>query len=139
MTMARSFLDSNIIVYANDSRDPEKQDRALACLERHIREGTGVISTQVLQEYASVAVQKLKQAVPIILQQLYLLESLHVVTVVPALVRRAVEFRELYSLSFWDSLILATAESAGCGEILTEDLNPGQIYCGIRCVNPLLP
>ena len=107
-------------------------------MERHIREGTGVISTQVLQEYASVAVQKLKQAVPIILQQLYLLESLLVVTVVPPLVRRALEIRELYSLSFWDSQILAAAESTGCGEILTEDLNPGQIYCGIRCVNPLL-
>ena len=49
---------------------------------------------------------------------------------------RALELRKQYGLQFYDALLLAAAESAGCDKILTEDLNDGQVYCGITAENP---
>ncbi len=49
---------------------------------------------------------------------------------------RALEVKKEYGLQFYDSLVLATAESYGCDELLTEDLNEGQVYGGVRAVNP---
>jgi predicted nucleic acid-binding protein len=132
----KTFLDSNIIVYANDAADEQKQEMAINLIQKHMRDGSGVISTQVMQEYAVNAVQKLGQAVPVVMHQLYLLESLTVVVIKPELVRRGLEIKTLYGLSYWDSLILAAAESAGCSQVLSEDLNSGQAYCGMRWTNP---
>lgn len=134
--MSKAFLDTNIIVYANDGADPRKQDVALELVARHLRAGTGVISTQVMQEYAVNALQKLKQAVPVVMHQLHLLETLEVRIVTPDLVRRALEISNLYEISYWKALIIAAAEKSGCALILSEDLNAGQNYCGIRCENP---
>jgi predicted nucleic acid-binding protein len=134
--MMNSFIDTNLVVYANDAADPRKQELAIDLIQSHMRSGTGVISTQVMQEYAVNAFQKLGQSIPVVMHQLHLLESLQVVTVTPALVRRAVEIKSLYALNYWDSLIISAAESAGCVSILSEDLNSGQSYCGVRCVNP---
>ena len=63
-------------------------------------------------------------------------ERIQSVPVNPAWSRRAIEIRERYNLQFYDSLIVAAAEANGCDEILTEDLNDGQLYCGIKAVNP---
>jgi predicted nucleic acid-binding protein len=132
----KAFLDTNIIVYANDSADPEKQGKALELIQSHMRSGSGVISTQVLQEYTANALQKLGQAVPVIMHQLHLLESFRVIHMTPELVRRSLEIKNLYGLNYWDSLIIAAAESVGCDHILSEDLNPSQSYCGMTCINP---
>jgi len=53
------FLDTNIFVYANDGRDAAKQGQAIALVTRELREANGVVSTQVLMEYAAVAMAKL--------------------------------------------------------------------------------
>jgi predicted nucleic acid-binding protein len=42
----------------------------------------------------------------------------------------------LFSISFWDASIIAAAEKSGCRRLLSEDLNPGQIYGTILAVNP---
>ncbi len=89
-----------------------------------------------MQEYTVNALGKLRQALPVIMHQLHLLESLETVVVKPALVRRALEVCSMYGISYWDALILAAAEQSGCTRILSEDLNAGQAYCGITCVNP---
>ena len=81
--MSKSFLDTNLIVYANDSRAAEKQTRAIEVIARAMRDGTGVISTQVMQEYAVVAGGKLRQDPDTILRQLLLLETLEVVEITP--------------------------------------------------------
>jgi predicted nucleic acid-binding protein len=134
--VGREFLDSNIIVYANDTRDASKQKRALALIGEALRRGNGVISTQVLQEYASVALAKLGQRQDVVLRQLALLERLHVVPQTPSLVRRTVELHGLYGIAFWDAAIVAAAESGGCDRILSEDLNTGQFYGGMVVTNP---
>ncbi len=134
--MTGDFLDTNIIVYANDAADERKQTLALELVSQGMRAGTAVISTQVMQEYAVNAIGKLKQALPVVMHQLRLLEFLRVVTINPDLVRRALEVSGLYGISYWDALIVSAAEHSGCGRILSEDLNPGQFYCGMECVNP---
>jgi len=70
----KCFIDTNIIVYANDARDKEKQAAALVQVAEIMKSGTGVISTQVLQEYAHVALYKLHQRQDVVLRQLVLLE-----------------------------------------------------------------
>lgn len=131
-----NFIDTNLIVYANDKRDVNKQEQALDLIRREIREGTGVISIQVMQEYANTALNKLNQEAGIVLRQLALLENLTVVHPDPAMVRRAVELKLLFQLSFWDASILAAAENAGCRQVLSEDFNEGQAYGAIRVFNP---
>lgn len=132
----KSFLDTNLIVYANDARTPEKQARAIEVVTRAMRDGTGVISTQVMQEYAVVAGGKLHQDPDTILRQLLLLESLEVVEITPALIRRGLELQFRYQIDYWDASILAAAEHAQCAVLLTEDLNPGQLYATVRIENP---
>ena len=131
------FIDTNLIVYANDQRDARKQERALDVIQSALRNRTGVVSIQVLQEYANTALNKLHQAKPVVLRQLALLERLIVVRPDPGMVRRAVELTSLFALSFWDASILAAAESAGCTRLLSEDLNAGQAYGSVLVKNPL--
>lgn len=134
--MKKVFIDTNVIIYANDVRDEQKQKRALAIVAEHMRFGTGVISTQVLQEYAAVALNKLHQRQDVILRQLVLLEELEVVPQSPVLIRRSVEIKATYQISFWDACIISAAEHAKCNIILSEDLNSGQFYSGIAMENP---
>lgn len=131
------FIDTNILVYANDSWDRKKQKICIELVSAALRSRRGVVSTQVLSEYANVALTKLGQSPRVVRRQLELLSTLHVVFQTPELIIRAVEVKDLYGLSFWDASIIAAAESAHCERIFSEDLNAGQIYCGVRMTNPL--
>jgi len=130
------FIDSNLIVYANDRRARKKQARAIETVSRLMCGQNGVVSIQVLQEYANVALTKLKQDVNVVLRQVRLLESMRTVIPTPDLVRRQIEIRETYRISFWDAGIIAAAEEARCDVVLSEDLNEGQFYAGTPVVNP---
>lgn len=135
--MSKVFLDTNLIVYANDVRDAQKHARAVDLVTQVMRDGNGVISTQVLQEYAAVALSKLRQNSDAIQRQLLLLEdTLEVVQVVPALVRRALELQTRYTIGFWDASILAAAEHARCHVLWSEDFNVGQLYVAVKVENP---
>ena len=134
--MKKYFIDTNILVYANDCRIPKKQDTAIGVITRLMQDGTGVISTQVMQEYASVALTKLKQQPDVVLRQLVLLESFEVVALSPALVRRSVEIKSTFAINFWDACIISAAEHARCDTIYSEDLNQGQFYSGAVVKNP---
>jgi len=134
--MNKTFIDTNIIIYANDACDEEKQKKALNIVAKHMRSGTGVISTQVLQEYAHVALNKLHQRQDVVLRQLVLLEGLEVIPQSAALIRRSVEIKTSYQISFWDACIISAAEHSKCNIILSEDLNNGQFYSGIAVKNP---
>ena len=68
-----------------------------------------------------------------------MLDSLSPIRVIPAdaiMVRRAVEARAKYGIHFYDGMIVAAAERAGCTRIWSEDLNPGQSYFGVAVENP---
>jgi predicted nucleic acid-binding protein len=134
--LTKTFFDTNVIVYANDARDAGKQTRAIDIVTRALAAGSGVISTQVMQEYAVVAQSKLHQNSDTVFRQILLLESLEVVQVTPALIRRSLELQSRYRIDFWDASILSAAEHAQCAVLLSEDLNPGQLYATIRVENP---
>jgi predicted nucleic acid-binding protein len=137
LDVTKIFLDTNILVYANDHRDRQKQAMATKLLSDCIGRRRGVISTQVLQEYASVSLYKLHQSVDLIARRLLQFESMEVVQVTPALIRRALEFHSLHQIHCWDATILAAAEAARCTQLWSEDFAPGAIYGLLRVENPL--
>lgn len=134
--MDKIFLDTNIIIYANDKRDAKKQKKALEAVTRLMELGEGVISTQVMQEYACTAVKKLRQNHQVVLRQLKLLENFEVIRQSPEMIRRALEIMTTYGIGFWDACIIGNAEGANCSAIYSEDLNAGQYYSGIKVMNP---
>ena len=95
-----------------------------------------MLSTQVLQEYCNVAIKKLKLPAGHIRAQLDLYEQFEVVQVTPALIRAGLDLHQTRSVSFYDALILASAETAGCNVLFSEDMNTGEVMAGVRILNP---
>jgi predicted nucleic acid-binding protein len=134
----RSFIDTNILIYAEASDEPVKRQAAMALLKQ-LYEGThGVLSTQVLQEYCNVALKKLKLPAAHIRAQLDLYEQFEVVQVTPALIRAGLDLHQTRSVSFYDAIVLASAETAGCGTLFSEDLNTGEVVGSVRIINPFV-
>ena len=132
----RSFIDTNVLVYAEASDEPVKQQAALTLLKQIYETGTGVLSTQVLKEYCNVAIKKLKLPAGHIRAQLDLYEQFEVVQVTPAIIRAGLDLHQTRSVSFYDALILASAETAGCSVLFSEDMNTGEVVAGVRILNP---
>jgi predicted nucleic acid-binding protein len=134
---AADFLDSNILVYAYDASNPKKQTVAQALVERAVA-GEALASTQVLAEFAATLLHKLSppadpEAVTTILDAL---GPVKLIAPDAGMVRRAVEAHSAYGVHFYDGMILAAAERAGCERIWSEDLNPAQKYFGVTVTNP---
>ena len=133
---ARSFIDTNVLVYAEASDAPAKQRVALAILKQLYEGAEGVLSTQVLQEYCNVALKKLRLPVQHVRAQLDLYEQFEVIQVTPAIIRAGLDLHQTRSVSFYDALIFASAQTAGCSVLFSEDMNTGEIMGGVRIVNP---
>ena len=131
------FFDTNILVYAATDDDPRKRDIARELIGHAIEVNhDGCISTQVLQEFCNTLYKKTKRTKAEIDGMLDYFRELLATDVTIDLVRRAMAVKEEYGLQFYDALIVATAAKLGCHEIVTEDLNPDQTYCGMAVVNP---
>jgi len=133
---AKTFLDTNVFVYANDGRDQAKQSVAIAVVAEAMRSARGVVSSQVLMEYAAVAVSKLSQERSAVVRQLLLMERLEVLPVGGEVIRSALELMAAYSLAFWDAAIVAAAQLAHCDVLITEDLSHGMSYGAVKAQNP---
>ena len=134
--LTRAFIDTNIFVYSITSSESAKQEQALKLLRELFQSGRGVISTQVLSEFCNVAYKKHGLNRSEIHEQLALYESFEVVAVTPALIRQAVDLRFTRSLSYYDALIVASAITAGCATLYSEDLNNGERIDQIQLINP---
>jgi predicted nucleic acid-binding protein len=130
------FIDTNVLIYFVDGRNKTKQSIARVVLANAIGSRQYVISAQVLNEFANVALKKLGMTEDEVRQYVEAFQHIRIVFQQGGWTVRALEIRRQYGLQFYDSLLLAAAESAGCDEILTEDLNDGQVYCGIKATNP---
>ena len=95
-----------------------------------------MISTQVLQAFYVAATRKLEIEPLAAKQLLQGFKNLETVVVNPALVEEAIDCSILHQLSSWDGLMVASAASAGCEVLMTEDLNSGQVIRGVRIQNP---
>jgi len=135
---AKTFLDSNILVYAYDTHDAMKQKTAVGLIKKAIEEESGILSAQVLGEFFVVVTQKIPNPLSIADAEtiIDILSALPVAEIDLSLVRRAIDTQKACRISYWDSLIVAAAEREGCSVILSEDLNDGQKYNGVRVQNP---
>ena len=132
-----TFVDSNVFVYALDRNATPKQKKARRIVaDAFVAHATYRISSQVLAEFSSVAIRKLGIGTPLLLSLLAEMGKISHVAIDNALVSRAVEIQGIYGIQYYDAQIVAAAERLGCDSILTEDLNDGQLYCGIMAVNP---
>ncbi|MEX1119540.1 MAG: PIN domain-containing protein [Terrimicrobiaceae bacterium] len=131
------FIDTNILLYAIC---PGRNERAKAEKAREVlRRDDLVLSVQVLQEFYVQATrparnQPLSHAEAKALIHLWL--RFIVVELSVPLLQSALRLKDRYQISYWDAAIVAAASQAGCRELLSEDLNPGQTYDGVRVVNP---
>ena len=132
----RSFLDTNILVYADAGDEPIKQQRALSLISEHRLARSGVISTQVLQEYGNVALRKLGLPAALVRERLSFYARFDVVTTTPALILDALDLHVLRGVSFYDVLIVQAAIASGCARLLTEDMQDGAVLAGVRVCNP---
>ena len=132
----RSFIDTNVLVYADDGDDRTKQSMATDLIETHLRARSGVISTQVLQEFVNTALRKLLLPVELIRARLALYRRFDVVSASTDLVISALDIHVLHRISYWDALIVQAARQSGCVQLLTEDMNAGSTLAGVRLVNP---
>jgi predicted nucleic acid-binding protein len=131
------FLDSNILVYAQDAGSAGKQQKSRDVIAQLAGSGDGVISTQVLQEFYVAATKKLGVAPLAAKGVMKTFSVFETVQVSPQLIHEAIDCSILNVLSFWDALVLASAASAGCSIVYSEGLNARQIILGIRVENPL--
>jgi predicted nucleic acid-binding protein len=131
------FLDTNVLVYAYQFNDREKQRVAHELLRKALA-GKFVISAQVLSEFATTLLHKASPpaASEAVIDILDRLSGIRLVTPDGDLVRRAVEAHAAYGIHFYDGMIVAAAERAGCGRIWSEDFNAGQKYFGVIATNP---
>jgi predicted nucleic acid-binding protein len=134
----RTFIDTNVLVYADDAAPSSKakRRRAAAVLEELIGGGNAVLSTQVLQEYFSIATRKLGVTAKAARSRVELFAALDVVRIEPELVLAAIDLHQLRQISFWDALVVRAAVAGGCRRLLTEDLSDGESYDGVRVQNP---
>jgi predicted nucleic acid-binding protein len=132
------FVDTNILIYAHDLDAGSKHAVAASLITELWESRSGVLSTQVLQEFYVNITRKITK--PLSAAQArgvignYL--AWHVEHNDPETIMLASAIEERYLLSFWDSLIVAAASSARVEKILTEDLQNGQIIEGILIENP---
>jgi len=132
----RSFFDTNILLYSDDASSERKRKAALEVIAEHRRRRTAVISIQVLQEYFAGLTKKFGVDALTARRKVELASDLDVVVLQQADVLAAVDLHRLHQLSIWDALIIRAAKQAGCRVLLSEDLQTGRDFDGVRIVNP---
>lgn len=135
---ALTFVDTNVLVYARDASEPEKQPVAGEQLRRLWVDRRGRVSFQVLHEYYVTVTRKLSPGLSPASARRDVNSLLAWVPVAPSAMtlQRAWDNQDRFQLSFWDAMIVASAQHAGCQVLLTEDLHDGLDLDGLRVVNP---
>jgi len=134
------FVDSNVLVYCRDLAVPRKQKAALEWMTHLWKSQRGRISVQVLNEFYVTVTMKLKPGMTKkdAREEIRDLLSWQPLGLDPAVLVLSWDVQDQYSLSFWDSLIVASAELQDCKYILSEDLNHGQELFGTKVVSPFV-
>ena len=134
------FFDTNILVYAIDTRFSDKQKSAIALYSQAVKDRSFVISTQVLVEFFS-ATTKGKQ--PLLQRheaqsQVTALARQRVIPTTANMVVSAMGYAERYQMQWFDALMVDAALSAGATTLYSEDMQHGQRYGSLTVVNPFL-
>jgi len=133
----KTFVDTNVLIYAHDVDAKAKHDTAKRVLHELWSERAGVLSMQVLQEFYVNVTRKIPH--PLSRESARLVVSAYTIWCVdatPAEISSAFRIEDESDIGFWDALIVAAAFKSGARRILSEDLNAGQIISGVRVENP---
>ncbi|HXG36684.1 MAG TPA: PIN domain-containing protein [Dehalococcoidia bacterium] len=138
--MVNAFLvDANVLVYAYDPTDGRKRERAISILDHLSATQLGVLSVQVLGEFFVTVTRKIPS--PLTPNQAErsvtnYIRSWPVFDLTPLIVLEALRGVQRHKISYWDSLIWATARLNQVPYVLTEDLDDGALLEGVRFLNP---
>lgn len=134
----QQFVDTNVLVYAHDTSAGGKHARAKALVADLWQSGNGCLSVQVLQEFYVTVTQKVRKllASDTASRIIEYLSNWRVHTPGADDVLEAIRIHQRYAISFWDAMIIRSAEALGCKVLWSEDLNPGQYYGEVKVVNP---
>jgi len=135
---ARSFFDTNVLIYADDKAAPAKQRRALDLVAEHRLGGTGVVSLQVLQEYFVTVTRNLHVDPRIARRKVELLAEFDVAAPDVGDILAAIDLYRLHGFSFWDALVLRSAKQSGCRVLFSEDMQEAREVDGVHIMNPFL-
>ena len=130
------FVDTNILVYADDRRDRRKQTLARELVRLGLTSGKGRLSTQVLTEFFAVATRKLGLAAATVRRRVEVYASLPVFRPAAEDLLNAIDLHRLHGVAIWDALIVRAALASGCRVLYTEDLQHGRTFDGLEIVDP---
>ena len=136
VSVTRSFIDTNILVYADDAFDPRKQQLALDLVVDLRSRQEAVLSTQVLQEYFVTATRKLGLEAHVARQRVTQFARFELIQPTLDMLLAAIDLQQNRSLSFWDALIVQTASAARCSVLYSEDMQAGARIGNVLIVNP---
>ena len=131
------FVDTNILLYAI-SRDPAEQEKAKQANDI-LADRDLALSVQVLQEFYVQATRASRPDAIGHSQAVRLIESFRrfpVQDLTSPIMMAALDARERFQIAYWDAAIIEASRAMGCSQVLSEDLNDGQDYAGVRVVNP---
>lgn len=135
------FVDTNILIYAEDRDAGSKHVAARELVAGLWRSGEGVLSVQVLQEFFVNVTRKIPkplghdEALAIVEQYL----TWRVAENTGELLLGAIRLAPTLQVSFWDALVVQAARMERCDRLWTEDLNHGQRVGDLLILNPFLP
>ena len=134
------FVDTNILVYAYDVSAGKKHDTAKALIQSLWQSRLGYLSLQVLQEFYVTVTRKvpspyLPEEAANIIDDLSVWQ-IHSPTANDVL--EAIKLQTRYQFSFWDAMILQSANVLGCEVVWTEDLSHGQTINQTLIRNPFI-
>lgn len=134
------FVDTNILMYAHDTAAGAKHERARALVEELWRERSGVVSTQVLQELCVNLRRKAGRPLDTKATREIVADYLTWQVIVNSgeSILGALDLEERFQISFWDALVVQSAQTAGAAVLYSEDLSDGQLDGSVRVVNPLV-
>lgn len=133
-----TFVDTNVLVYSRDASEPEKHPKARAWVAHLWNTRQGRLSYQVLQEFYVTVTEKLDPGLDraSARQDVRSFLSWRPVSIDTRILEGAWQVQDRHRLSWWDSLIAAAAQVAGCTYLLTEDLQDDLVLGTVRVVNP---
>jgi predicted nucleic acid-binding protein len=137
-TTVPSFVDTNILIYAEDRDAKGKHEIARTLIMDLWESRDGVVSVQVLHEFYVNVTKKLKKPLTVAKAKQIIEEYLTwtVVDNTGTMVLDAIDLQQKAQLSFWDSLIVQAAIQSGCDRLYSEDMNAGQRFGPVTVVNP---
>ena len=132
----REFIDTNVLIYADDVRNPQKRRRARVLIRDLMMNRRGVVSLQVLQEFFAAAIRKIGLSSEHARRRVVVYSRFDVVTLAPSDLLVAIDLHRIHRFSVWDSLVVRAALNANCTTLHTEGMSSGQRIESLAINNP---